>query len=332
VPGLTEYGGLLRDGANQVLNATDQVPTAEILRVINYTNPQVAHGMANGRMNTDESQVLKHISHAIRRGHPQWRGGPIRHDRIALVGNGPSLNETKDELRQIIWEGATLVTLNGGYHWAIENGFQPKTQIVMDARPTNARFVQPDVPKCNYVLASQCAPEVWDAVEGRNHVWVFHSVVKQEGATSDLLDQFYGGNWIGISGGTTVATRAIGLLRTAGYVRFDLFGIDCCVPDQGYHHATPQPENDGDRYMLVTLTVGDVTRRFKVSYWQLKQFEDLLTIIRVNGKHFSLEPHGDGMFSCVLRAIGAGSDLESLKFNLSEDERAAYAAYSEETT
>jgi hypothetical protein len=305
-----------------VLNATDQEPPADALRVINYVDPQVAHDMANGRMNTDESQVLKHISHSIRRGHPQWRGGPIRHDRIALVGNGPSLNETKDELRRAIWEGAILVTLNGGYHWAIENGFQPKTQIVMDARPLNARFLHPEVPKCNYVLASQCAPEVWDAVEGRDHVWIFHAVVKKEGATSDLLDRFYGGNWFGVPGGTTVATRAIQLLRTAGYVRYDLFGVDCCWTGDA-HHAVAQPENDTDRWSFVDAGITgkpETQRRFRVSHWQLKQAEDLLTIMKVNGHLFTLTPHGDGLFSYLLRALGTDDTLDSINLTTTDKE------------
>jgi hypothetical protein len=297
-----------------VLNATDQEPPADVLRVIDYADPQVAHDMANGRMNTDEPQVLKHIAQAIRRGHPQWRGGPMRHERVCLVGSGPSLNdtETQQALRKAIWEGAILITMNGGYHWCIENGLQPKTQIVMDARPTNARFLHPEVPKCNYVLASQCAPEVWDAVEGRDHVWIFHAVVKKEGGSSDLLDRYYGGNWIGIAGGTTVATRSIALLRTAGYVRFDLFGMDCCWRGD-VHHALPQPENARDKWITVNAGARDrpeTMREFRVSHWQLKQAEDLLTMMKINGQHFVLTPHGDGMFTHLLAAIGS-DDLDS---------------------
>lgn len=288
-----------------MLNVSESVapPT-----VIDYADPTVKTAMASGRMNTDESTILANVSASIRRGHTQWRGGPVRPDRICLVGSGPSLAETDGELRQLIWEGAQLVTLNGAYHWAIDHGFKPNTQIVMDARASNARFVEPAVPKCNYVLASQCAPSVWDAVEGRPHVWIFHPVVKQEGPVSELLDTYYAGQWVGIGGGTTVATRAIGLLRTAGYLRFDLFGIDCCRFGEA-HHALPQPENDGDRYVTVTLSEADrpeTVRTFTVAHWHLKQFEDLLTIMKVNGQHFTLTAHGDGMFSYALRILGSG--------------------------
>lgn len=296
-----------------MLNAADREVPADELRIIDYGNDKVAYDMANGRMNTNEDQVLANIASSIRRGHSQWRPGPLRPERICLVGSGPSLKDTEEELRQAIWEGAILVTMNGGYHWCIERGLQPKTQIVMDARASNARFVSPAVPKCNYVLASQCDPAVWDAVDGRDHVWIFHAVVKKEGATSELLDRFYAEQWIGIAGGTTVATRAIGLLRTAGYLRFDLFGVDCCWMGD-VHHALPQPENDHDRWSLVHAGVRDKPesmRTFRVCHWHLKQAEDLLTTMKVNGAHFTLAPHGDGLFTHLLTALGS-DDLDSL--------------------
>jgi hypothetical protein len=277
-----------------------------MLSVIDYHDPIVADRMANGRMNVGEDGILANIRSSIRRGHTQMRGGPVRPERICLVGSGPSLNDTLDELRALVWDGAILVTLNGAYHWCIERGLQPRTQIVMDARPSNARFVNPPVPGCRYVLASQCDPDVWDAVEGRDDVWIFHSVVKQEGVLSEALDRYYGGQWVGIGGGTTVATRAINLLRTAGYVRYDLFGIDCCWHgDQ--HHALSQPENDHEQRFRVMAGLKDkpeTQRAFITSTPMLKQYEDFLVTMKVNGAHFKLAVHGRGMLAYTLGILG----------------------------
>jgi len=287
-----------------MLNAADAVSP---LQVIDYADAHVAHAMANGRMNTPEDQILENIRSSIRRGHPQMRTWPVRPDRICLVGSGPSLNDTFEELRDLVWDGAALVTLNGAYHWCIAHGLKPTTQIVMDARASNVRFVQPPVPRCRYVLASQCAPAVWDAVAGREDVWIFHAVVKQEGPTSDLLDAFYAGNWFGVGGGTTVATRALSLLRMAGYVRFDLFGVDCCWRGDD-HHALPQPENVRDQRVRVRAGVKDrpdTMRDFSVAPWMLKQCEDALTIIKINGDHFQLQVHGDGLLAHMLTVLGA---------------------------
>lgn len=300
-----------------MLNAAEPV-SPDLLKVIDYIDPYVADRMANGQMNTAQDALLANIQSAIRRGHPQMRTWGVRPERVCLVGSGPTLNDCVDELRELVWDGAMLITLNGAYHWCLEHNLCPHTQVVMDARPSNARFVQPAVPRCNYLLASQCAPEIFDAVEGRPHVWLFHAVVKQEGASSDLLDAFYAGNWVGVGGGTTVATRAISLLRMAGYVRFDLFGVDCCWKGTD-HHALPQPENAHDQRVIVTAGVTgkpETNRDFIVAPWMLKQLEDLLTTMKINGRHFTLTPHGDGLFTYVLNTLG--SDLDALSLSTSE--------------
>lgn len=284
---------------------------AKALAVVDYADAVVADRMAHGRVNTDAETIVANIRSSIRRGYPQMRPGPVRPERVCLVGSGPSLHETEDELRQLLWEGASLVTLNGAYHWCRERNLRPQTQIVMDARASNARFLTPYVPKCNYVLASQCAPELWDTIKDYPDVWIFHAVVKGAEDASVLLDAYYAGNWIGTGGGTTVASRAINLLRQAGYVRFDLFGIDCCWHGDE-HHALEQPENAGDQRVRVWAGAKDrpeTMRPFLVSPWMLKQCEDLLTQMAVNGKHYLLAAHGKGMFAYLLRILGAHDEV-----------------------
>jgi hypothetical protein len=286
-----------------------------LLKVIDYADPSVEQAMTSGRMNTDEATLREQIRASIRRGYPQMRQGPVRPERVCLVGSGPSLNdpETLQELRDLVWEGAILITMNGSYHWCIERNLRPQTQILMDARPVNARFLHPAVPKCNYVLASQCAPAAWDMVAGREHVWIFHPVVKSEPIAQEL-DSYYGGQWMGVGGGTTVASRALNLLRQCGYVRFDLFGIDCCWQGD-HHHAMAQPENANDRKTRVTAGERgrpETMRTFEVSAWMLKQFEDLMTQCQpaINGKHWLLQVHGDGLFAHVMRVLGTGLEVD----------------------
>jgi hypothetical protein len=258
--------------------------------------------MAHGRVNVPEEEIFANIKASIRRGHPQMQAQPIRDDRVCLVGSGPSLNETCDELREALWDGGILVTMNGSYHWAIEHGFKPQTQIVVDARASNARFVTPAVPKCNYVLASQCHPAVFDAVEDRDHVWIFHAVTESSGPTKDLLDAYYQKSWMPVNGGVTVASRALMLLRQCGYVRFDLFGVDSCWHGD-VHHAMAQPENESDKkFRLFVRALGkDVP--FVVSPWHVKQAEDFLQIVRVCGKRFRLNVHGKGLLAYLVRCL-----------------------------
>jgi len=292
---------------------TEQIPTEQPKANVNWNNTAFADILSGSKNNVEETQITRNVRASIRRGYPQVTQGPTRHERVCLVGSGPSLNETLDELRQLVWEGAILVTLNGAYQWCIDRGLQPKSTIIMDARPSNARFIQTPVPKCNYLLASQCDPKVWDMVEGREHVWIFHAVVSQGHPATMELDAYYQNQWVGVGGGTTVATRALSLLRSAGYLRYDLFGIDCCWLD-GQHHGMEQPENDKDKPLRLTMGINnEKATPFVASPWHLKQFEDFMNTLKINGEKMLLHVHGRGMLAHAMKRLAASEDVTVTK-------------------
>lgn len=264
-------------------------------------------------LNVTDEQLITNVRNSIRRQHTQARPQMLQGDRICLLGGGPSLNDTLPELIDLLAAGAKLVTTNGAYHWALNHGLFPQTQIVMDARADNARFLEPALPRCHYALASTCHPACWDAVEGRDHVWIWHPFTRHDPETDPcvpILDEYYARCWEPISGGTTVVTRAMFLLRTLGYARMDLFGVDSCWMG-GQHHAFDQPENAKDKRFRVRFAPSDDETRardFDCSVWHLKQFEDFLRIVRVHGHAFLLNVHGDGLLAHALRV---GSDMAS---------------------
>lgn len=264
-----------------------------------------------GEVNTDDAALSANIAHSIRLGYPQVKGQILQRDRICLVGGGPSLEDTFDELRALYFAGAKVVTVNGAYRWCLERNIRPSAQVVLDARASNARFVEPAIPQCKYLLASQCHPETWRAVLGRPDVWIWHAVVG-EGPHKDLLDAYYLKQWQPINGGTTVAMRALMLFRVLGFLRFDLFGVDSCWLDRT-HHAYAQPENDRDKRLRVTVSPSAdaaTARDFWCAPWHIKQLECFLQTIRVNGHELLLNVHGDGLLAYVLKAGAQASIVQ----------------------
>ena len=267
----------------------------------------------DGGMNTADDRLLANVQSAIRRGLPQVWPQALRPERVALVGSGPSLNETADELRDLVWGGAKLVTLNGAYHWCLARNLKPSAQIVLDARPSTARFVSPSVPDCRYFVASQCDPSVFDALVGREHVGLWHSAVRLKDETDPIvtaLDAYYATHWTGIAGGTTVGTRALMLLRALGYLRFDLFGFDSCWLEDA-HHALDQPENATEHRHKLTVAPSDrrdLARDFWCAPWHAKQLEDFLLIMRHCADQFQLSIHGRGLLAYVLESAAASAD------------------------
>jgi hypothetical protein len=264
-------------------------------------------------LNVEADAILANVQASIRRGHPQLvRQDGIRPEPVVLLGSGPSLADDEDTIVDLVHHGAKLVTANGSYHWALARHLKPSAQVLLDARAFNARFVEPAVPDCAYLIASQCHPAVWDAVEGRERVWIYHPLADNvEGPVKDALDAYYLKRWAAVPGGCTVISRALWLLRMQGYVRFDLFGVDCCVrPDA--HHAVPQPENDHDvpfPFVLEPTGRPDLARSFSCTLWQIRQFEDLMGQIKHLGQHFLLRVHGDGLLAYALHCASVAGDV-----------------------
>lgn len=260
-----------------------------------------------GDVNTDVATVAAHVSSSIRRQYPQVWPTAVNTHRVVLVGGGPSLEDTFDELKALVFAGAKLVALNGSYQWLLDRNLQPRAHIVLDARPESAALIGPPVPDCRYYICSQCAPETWEAVAGRPHVAIWHAGGGLE--IDDVLNAYYLKHWVHVTGGTTVGTRAIALLRTLGYLRFDLFGFDSCWRGDK-HHAYPQAQNDRDRRYRLTIEAKDRSvpaRSFDVAPWHVQQLEDLVLFMRAHGDKVLLRIHGDGLLAYALAA--AGSDV-----------------------
>jgi hypothetical protein len=271
-----------------------------------------------GSVNVGADVILRNMAAAVRRPLPQARPYTAQHARVALVGGGPSLESTERELRDLVFDGAKVVAVNGAAAWLTARNIRPHMQVVLDARASNARFVAEAVPQCRYMLASQCAPETFDACAGRD-VTLWHVVGGED--EKRLLDEWYDGHYYQVGGGTTVMLRAIMLLRMLGFVRMDVFGMDSCwLPDTRgtlRHHAYGQPENDGDKAVRVWLVPRDprtgeqmLDRRkaFMCDPWHMKQWEDFQATLAAHGDSFLLNVHGDGLIAESLR-MGAALSL-----------------------
>jgi len=258
----------------------------------------------NGLVNVDDAGIAEHVTKAIRRQHQQLWPQPVNRENVCLVGGGPSLAETEGELVELVHQGAKLVTVNGSYAWCLARNLKPSAQVVVDARPGNGKFLVPEVPNCWYWLASQCAPDTWDAVEGRPQVGIWHAASADNVALKPILDAYYLTNWVGVTGGSTVVLRTIGLLRMLGYVRMHLFGVDSCYLD-GAAHAYAQPENDHDDRLRIKVgptARPDLEREFLVSSWHLSQADDFIKFVKASGDSFLLHVHGRGLLAWLLES------------------------------
>lgn len=254
-----------------------------------------------GGVNTPDEILLAQVAENIRRGLPQAQPHPPNNTTGIIVCGGPSLKTTEKDLVKAVWAGGKVIAVNGTYNWCIERNIRPSIFVMLDAREFNARFVEQPVEGCKYFLASQCHPKAFELCRDRE-TFIWHGMSAGEPEVA-LLDEYYFKRYHPVTLGTTVAMRAISLMRMIGVMRMEIFGLDSCwFGDE--HHAYAQSENDNERKMPVWIRPegrDDKAQRFICSNWQAKQAEDFLQLVKERGDMFQLNVHGPGLIATLIK-------------------------------
>lgn len=200
--------------------------------------------------------------------HAGWAGIT----EMMIIGGGPSINTQIDTMRELREKSVFMLTVNGSHAWAIENGFHPLFQMVLDVRPINSIFTRPTRAGTFYLINNQCHPAVLkDLPHHHTYLW---DVEK-------------------IKGGSTVLLNAVPLLRFMGTSKkIHLFGFDSCL-SANEHHGYDQPMNDFDTVLEMTIA----GKKFRATRWMVQQAEEFLE--QKNWGDF--EVHGDGLIAHMLK-------------------------------
>lgn len=266
--------------------------------------PDAQKVVDSGVLNIEEQQAIANVKHNINQGWDQVTPHLTNDVEVMLLGGGPSLDEFEDEIRKLRAEGVKLITMNGTYKWCLDRGLTPSAHLMVDARPFNARFVQPVVDQCKYLISSQCDPSVFvDLPKDRTLLW--HTSTEK---IRDVLNERYNGVWYGVPGGSTVLLRGIPLLRMLGFKRFHLFGCDSCLLNSK-HHAYEQKENESE--MTIPVSVGG--RVFRCHPWMASQAQEFLSLIKYLGEEIELAVYGPGLLAWILQHSAEKAEELELK-------------------
>lgn len=258
-----------------------------------------------GSINTEVQAVLDNITANMKVEHQLVHPHPLQDREVMLVCGGPSLNDYTDEIIQLRAGGMPLITTNGTYNWAIQNGMRPSMQLVLDARAFNKRFVQPIVDDCKYMIASQCHPSLLEDIP-TDRLYIWHATGSPEAA--DLLDEMHSGPdeiWFPVPGGSTVTLRGLCLLRMLGFHKIHMYGFDSCYRDDE-HHAYSQPEND---YKAKAIPVHVGGKVFKCDPWMYSQAQEWMEMVGKFGDEIQLDVKGDGLIAHIIKT---GAQLSAL--------------------
>lgn len=237
--------------------------------------------------NTGRELLAANVRSSMARGLPQLDFIREHGGHAVIVGGGPSLNETVEEVRWRKSIGQTIFALNGAGLHLRSLGIEPDHVVITDARPENAMF---STHGAHHFIASHCAPAVFDAAGSAT---VYH--VNQSGVAEALE-----GEQILISTGSTVGLVTMGIAHVLGYRNFHLYGMDSSLAQSG-HHAYAQPQNDGDAVIECSAD----GERFRCAPWMLlqaQQFQSLAVQLAEEGCVITVA--GSGLLPHVAKRLG----------------------------
>ena len=239
--------------------------------------------------NTSGDITRENVLSAVSRGLPEIVPyQPHSHEAI-LVGGGPSLRRFLPQLKHWQQHG-TIFALNAAAGFLLENGIKPDYQVLVDPRPDNTIIL---APVDRYLIASQCAPEVFDYLHGKN-VTLFHVA-----GSAMFLN-----NKTAIAGSITVGLSTMCLVATMGYRNIHLYGYDSSYEED--HHAYPQAQTEQEATQLECWArdKNGELKSFQTNYVMAKQAELFPEICRLLvNEDCRINIHGEGLLPTIAHAM-----------------------------
>lgn len=190
----------------------------------------------------------------------------------AIVGFGPSLNQTWEKLRDF----KVIFSCSGSHKFLVERGVIPTYHVDVDPRAHKVELLGTPHKDVQYLIASACSPKLFDALQGYDvRLWhIFANV--EEGRT--FQEMFPRGEWC-ITGGSNAGLRAMTIARFLGYTNQHIFGIDGSFPEGQKHaasHPNQCPENFATNYNgRGYLTTPAFLECAKQTFHELNQMPDV---------------------------------------------------------
>jgi uncharacterized Rossmann fold enzyme len=260
-------------------------------------------------VNVTAEQIAQNIRASVQRDLPWFTGFRESGRRAVVVGGGPSMLAHLGDIRAHKRQGASIITVNNAWRVLVDHGIFPDNHIMLDARPENAAFLDGAPEGVRYLIASQCAPEVFDALAGREVV-VWHNGFGDNAVIREILQPWWDEGpeqrpCVIVPGGGTVGLRALWLCALSGFRTLHLYGFDSSY-DGDRHHAYAQPINDADRVMEVALLDPATGRekRYAAARWMVRQAEEFRSHWQdLRREGVTIHVHGQGLLPDIARML-----------------------------
>lgn len=173
--------------------------------------------------------IPEHIRLSMKRGLPEIQPAICSHDGVfVVVGSGPSLRVNLDGVREEKAKGRPICAVKGAHDFLVENGVEPDLFLSLDPRDRRNN-VKLETDNTVYLLASRCAPELFEHLKDRK-VMIWHPVAAED--ENEVLREL-GVITKAVGGPSTSGLRAVYIGYIFGFRRFVFFGMDSCNAEDG---------------------------------------------------------------------------------------------------
>jgi hypothetical protein len=233
----------------------------------------------------------EHIESALRRGLPEFKPAICVNDgTFVIVGSGPSLAHFADEIKQERAKGRPICAIKGAHDWLIDNDIVPDLFVSIDPRDRRNNVQRPSDTTI-YLLASRCAPELFDFLSDR-YVMLWHSASNEE--ENLVLRNHKIPTAIG--GMSTSGLRAVNIGYFLGFRKFVMYGMDSCNAPDGITKRI-----DGSLTgQTIDVVVGSKSgKKFTCNVAMAKQAEDF-QYLYATMPDITIDVKGDGLLAAIV--------------------------------
>jgi hypothetical protein len=170
---------------------------------------------------------------AIARNLPNLEQGTERAQPLAIVGYGPSLTQTWEQVKGY----DAIMSCSGAHKFLTERGIRPTHHVEVDPRPHKITLVGEPCPSTEYLVASTCCPAYFDHLLASGATVRLWHVFDNDAEVRRLLPP---GAWA-ITGGCDVGLRCLTLAAVLGFRDLHVFGLDGNFGADGTKHAGGHP-------------------------------------------------------------------------------------------
>lgn len=208
-----------------------------------------------------------------------------KHEPLAIVAGGPSLNRTIDKLREF----KNVMAVASTHDHLSKSGVQLTYALVGDGMPTMADYLRYPQQNCTYLFASQLDPACFDAVEGCPvELWHWNGQVP---------DELFNGEYVRCGGASTTLI-ALQMALLLGYQHLHFFGFDCCYGDDTHAYEITDRL---DKEMLVA-EIGENSIPFTTDMSLCTQAAGFFQFVASeDGAFMHSTIHGGGMVAAMAR-------------------------------